>query len=246
MGRKAQPADKRADALGAHAALEADNSEGSHHEAQKPPVLFCGGPPPRLWGAIAAFHRLCETMPPALGAPGLMGNVADALLGVVTKSVENPKTFGPQSPVGLSSEGILHSGSNTAPQSTGPTPHCPALGDFPKIVMDLKPDGSSLSPAPIRTVFGDVAHQICPFHVLKELTQGILRAVAAERRRLAHATPKLPRGRPSSKEKTARRLAHKSKQIQEKIRCVFQGRFLLVKRRLKPSERKKLLQITPG
>ena len=34
-----------------------------------------------------------------------MGNLADALLGVVTKSVENPKTFGPQSHVGLSSEG---------------------------------------------------------------------------------------------------------------------------------------------
>jgi hypothetical protein len=61
-----------------------------------------------------------------------MGDVADALLGVVTKSVENPQTFGPQSHVGLSSEGKLHSWSNSAPQRTGPTPHCPALGNFPK------------------------------------------------------------------------------------------------------------------
>jgi hypothetical protein len=69
----------------------------------------------------------------ALGEPGLMGDLADALLGVVTKSVENPKTFGPQSHVGLSSEGKLNSWSNSAPQSTGPTPHCPALGNFPAL-----------------------------------------------------------------------------------------------------------------
>src|SRR5262245_24712579 len=73
----------------------------------------------------------------ALGEPGLMGNLADALLGVVTKSVENPKTFGPPSHVGLSSEGNLNSWSHSAPQSTGPTPHCPALGDFPKSVINL-------------------------------------------------------------------------------------------------------------
>src|SRR5215216_2172781 len=85
-------------------------------------------------------------------------------------------------------------------------------------------DGSALYPEPIRTVFGEVAHQICTFHVLKELTQGILSAVAAERHRLAR----------------------QSKQIQEKIRDLFQERFLFVKRRLKPSERKRLVHITRG
>jgi hypothetical protein len=113
-------------------------------------------------------------------------------------------------------------------------------------LQGLPTDGSPLYPAPIRTVLGDVPQQICTFHVLKERTQGILRAVAAERRRLAHATPKLPRGRPASKEKTARRLARQSKQRQEKIRGLFQGRFLFVKRRRKPSERKPLLSITRG
>ena len=98
----------------------------------------------------------------------------------------------------------------------------------------------------IRTVFGAVAHQICPFHVLKELTQGVLRAVAQERERLTKSKPTLKRGRPSSKEKAARRLARKSKQIQEKMSDVFQHRFLLVKRRLKPSERKQFLHITRG
>ena len=121
-----------------------------------------------------------------------------------------------------------------------------ALTERALVLQGITTDGSPLYPEPIRTVFGDVAHQICTFHVLKELTHGILRAVAAERRRLAHSKPKLKRGRPSSKEKTARRLARKSKTIQDKIRGLFQGRFLFVKRRLKPSERKELLQITQG
>ena len=121
-----------------------------------------------------------------------------------------------------------------------------ALTERDLVLQGITTDGSPLYPEPIRTVFGAVAHQICTFHVLKELTQGILRAVAAERRRLAHTKPKLKRGRPSSKEKTARRLARKSKQTQEKIRALFQGRFLFVKRRLKLSERTQLLSITRG
>src|SRR3989449_1286328 len=113
-------------------------------------------------------------------------------------------------------------------------------------LQGITTDGSALYPEPIRTVFGAVAHQICTFHVLKELTQGVLRAVAKERARLTKSKPKLKRGRPSSKEQAARRLARKSKQMQEKIRDVFQDRFLLVKRRLTPSERKQFLHITRG
>jgi Transposase len=121
-----------------------------------------------------------------------------------------------------------------------------ALANRDLLLQGITTDGSPLYPEPIRTVFGEVPHQICTFHVLKELTQGILCAVAAERHSLAKSKPKLTRGRPSSKDKTARRLARKSKTIQDKISGLFQGRFLFVKRRLKPSERKKLLQITQG
>ena len=70
--------------------------------------------------------------------------------------------------------------------------------------------------------------------------------MAAERNRLAKSKPKLKRGRPASKDKVARRLARQSKQIQEKIRDLFQERFLLVKRRLTPSERQRLVPITRG
>jgi Transposase len=121
-----------------------------------------------------------------------------------------------------------------------------ALTERDLVLQGITTDGSPLYPEPIRMVFGDVAHQICTFHVLKELTQGILRAVAAERRRLAHSKPQLQRGRPSSKDKTARHLARRSKQRQEKISALFQGRFLFVKRRLKPREHRQLLSITQG
>jgi Transposase len=107
-------------------------------------------------------------------------------------------------------------------------------------------DGSALYPEPIRTVFGDVPHQLCTFHVIKELTQGVLKAVATERERLVTSKPKLQRGRPASTDKAARRLARKSKYIQQKISDVFQDRFLFVQRRLTPSERKRFLPITRG
>ena len=121
-----------------------------------------------------------------------------------------------------------------------------ALTERDLVLQGSTTDGSALSPEPLRTVFGDVAHQMCTFHVLKERTQGILRAVALERSRLANSQPKVKRGRPSSKEKTARRLARKSTQRPEQISGVFQGRFFLVKRRLKPSERKQVLPSTRG
>jgi hypothetical protein len=113
-------------------------------------------------------------------------------------------------------------------------------------LQGLTTDGSPLYPEPIRTVLGDVAHQMCPFPVLKELTQGSLRAVASERSRLANTKPQLKRGRPSSKDQTVRRLARKSKTIQEHISGLLQGRFRFVKRRLKPRERKPLRPITRG
>lgn len=121
-----------------------------------------------------------------------------------------------------------------------------ALDDRNLALKGITTDGSSLYPEPIRTVFGDVPHQLCTFHVIKELTKGILKAVAREREHLAKSKPKLKRGRPSSKEKEARRLARKSKYIQQKISDLFQDRFLFVTRRLKPSERKRLLSITRG
>jgi hypothetical protein len=121
-----------------------------------------------------------------------------------------------------------------------------ALDDRDLALKGITTDGSALYPEPIRTVFGDVRHQLCTFHVIKDLTQGVLKAVATERARLAKSKPKLGRGRPSSKDREARRLARKSKSMQQKISDLFQDRFLFVKRRLTPSERKRFMHITRG
>jgi transposase len=121
-----------------------------------------------------------------------------------------------------------------------------ALDDRDLALKGITTDGSPLYPEPIRKVFGEVPHQLCPFHVIKDLTKGVLKAVAKERERLAQRKPQLKRGRPSSKKKAARRLARKSKDIQQKISALFQDRFLCVKRRLTPSERKRLMHITRG
>ena len=121
-----------------------------------------------------------------------------------------------------------------------------ALDDRHLALKGITTDGSPLYPEPLRQVFGDLPHQLCTFHVIKDLTTGVLKAVAKERARLAQGKPKWKRGRPSSKEKAARRLARKSKDIQQKIRDLFQGRFLFVQRRLQPSERKRLMHITRG
>ena len=107
-------------------------------------------------------------------------------------------------------------------------------------------DGSALSPAPIRPVCGAVPHHLCPFHVLKELTDGVLKAVAKERERLATSTPTLKRGRPSAKDREARRLARQSKQAQQQISDLFQDRLWFVQRRLRRAERTRLLDITRG
>jgi len=76
-------------------------------------------------------------------------------------------------------------------------------------------DGSALYPEPISKVFGDIPHQVCEFHVIKELTKAVLRAVAKVRKELAAAKPKLGRGRPCSP--AARKAARRRKQIEQKV-----------------------------
>jgi hypothetical protein len=111
-------------------------------------------------------------------------------------------------------------------------------------VRGITTDGSALYPEPIAAVFGDVPHQICTFHVLRELTRAVLSAVAQDRKRLAAGAPKLPRGRPGSK--AARRAAARKKRVEGKVRDLFEHRFLFVQRQLTTSERATLRRITRG
>jgi hypothetical protein len=105
-------------------------------------------------------------------------------------------------------------------------------------------DGSALYPEPIATVFGEVPHQLCTFHVLKEVTKAVLGAVAKLRKDLAGQAPKLGRGRPASK--AARLAARRKKRIERKVGDLFEHRYLFVRHHLTASERKTLMRITRG
>jgi len=81
------------------------------------------------------------------------------------------------------------------------------LSDFRKeldtrglVLNGITTDGSALYPAPLALVFSGVPHQICQFHVIKELTGAVLHAVAKVRKQVAAKLPVLPRGRPSKAE----------------------------------------------
>jgi hypothetical protein len=45
-------------------------------------------------------------------------------------------------------------------------------------VLGITTDGSPLYPQPIALALGDIPHQVCEFHILKELTKAVLHAVA--------------------------------------------------------------------
>jgi len=105
-------------------------------------------------------------------------------------------------------------------------------------------DGSPLYPEPLRAVFGDVPHQVCEFHILKELTQALLRAVAKVRKALAERTSPAKRGRPATP--AARRAARQRQRLQDKIAGLFAHRHLFVQRDLTPAERRTLHKVTRG
>ena len=105
-------------------------------------------------------------------------------------------------------------------------------------------DASPLYPKPVQEIFGTVPHQICEFHILKELTKAILRAVAKVRKKLATRKPKLKRGRPSTA--AAKRAVRRNQRLQQKIADLFEHRYLFVQHDLTPAQRRTLWRITRG
>jgi hypothetical protein len=120
----------------------------------------------------------------------------------------------------------------------------PALGQRGLQVRAITTDASPLYPQPIAQVFGAVPHQLCEFHVLKELTKAVLRAAAQVRKRLAAQKPPLPRGRPVTR--AARRAARRRQWLQQKVRDLFEHRHLFVRHHLTAAERQALQRVTRG
>jgi transposase-like protein len=90
-------------------------------------------------------------------------------------------------------------------------------------------DGSPLYPALLAELWPDARHQLCVFHVLKDINGKVLEAVRRLRRQTArrgNRGRKRKRGRPAKSRAKRKGLTNK-----EKASYVFRRRYLIVKRR---------------
>jgi transposase-like protein len=93
-------------------------------------------------------------------------------------------------------------------------------------------DGSNLYPGALGELWPDADHQLCVFHVIKDLNKLILDAVRRLRNamnRRGKAGRKKKRGRKGAKSKAA--AARRGMTLKEKAHFVFKHRHLIVKRR---------------
>lgn len=117
------------------------------------------------------------------------------------------------------------------------------LDDRGLTLRGITTDGSALYPAPLALVFNGVPHQICSFHVIKELTLSILHALARVRKEMKAKLPPLPRGRPKKARRHRVQLILREKQ---RINDLFENRYLFVTHHLSPGDRRTLQRITRG
>jgi hypothetical protein len=93
-------------------------------------------------------------------------------------------------------------------------------------------DGSNLYPAVLAELWPDADHQLCVFHVIKDINKLVLDAVRRLRSamgRRGKAGRKKKRGRKGAKAKA--RAARRGLTVKEKAHFVFRHRHLIVKRR---------------
>ena len=111
------------------------------------------------------------------------------------------------------------------------------------MLQGITTDGSALYPGPLALVFNGVPHQICTFHVLKEMTLAVLHALAKVRKEMKAKLPPLPRGRPA---KAQRRQAKRARRQQQRIAELFENRYLFVAHHLTAAQRRTLQRVTRG
>jgi hypothetical protein len=110
-------------------------------------------------------------------------------------------------------------------------------GFLPQVVVT---DGSNLYPSVLAHLWPDADHQLCVFHVIKDINKLILDAVRRMRRamnRRGQAGRKKKRGRKGAKSKGA--AARRGLTVKEKANFVFKHRHLIVKRRENLTERER-------
>jgi len=111
-------------------------------------------------------------------------------------------------------------------------------------VLGVTTDGSPLYATTIPQNFPKARHQICIFHILKELNKLVYRILARYRRELkSRLGKKRGRGRPKHSENP--KVVRQKKQ-KKYIKVLFASRALWVKRELTAAEQKMLKKLTRG
>jgi hypothetical protein len=105
-------------------------------------------------------------------------------------------------------------------------------------------DGSALSPAPLREVFGKVRHHICQFPIVAEVVQAVVGVVASARKGLAATQPTRPKGRPSTP--AAQAAARTTKRRAAQGAALFTQRYLFGQRHLHTTARTTLWRVSRG
>jgi hypothetical protein len=113
------------------------------------------------------------------------------------------------------------------------------------VVQGITTDGSPLYPVPIALALGAIPHQVCEFHILKELTKAVLHVLARLRKRLAATAPQLPRGRPKSTAE-GQRLYRRAKALRDRVTELFDERHLFVRHHLNAAQRQTLQRLLRG
>ncbi|MBV8399511.1 MAG: transposase [Acetobacteraceae bacterium] len=110
-------------------------------------------------------------------------------------------------------------------------------------VLGITTDGSSLYPKVLKGLWPDARHQICEFHVIKEIIKAILQALAKLRKEMTARIPKQPRGRPSQERQGQAWLIARRKQ---EVAELFEHRYLFVRHHLSAAQRKQLQKLLYG
>jgi hypothetical protein len=121
--------------------------------------------------------------------------------------------------------------------------HLAHWGLRPAVVVS---DGSNLYPELLAEIWPDAQHQLCVFHLLRDVLDQVLEAVRRLRRaqaRRGRAGRKRRRGRPSQRQQARRQ--QRGPTAKEKATFVWKHRFLIVKRtaKLTAAEQKDLQQL---
>ena len=111
------------------------------------------------------------------------------------------------------------------------------------VVLGITTDGSSLYPSVLKELWPDARHQICVFHVIKEIAKAVLHALAKLRKEMTAKIPKQLRGRPSKERQgQAWLIARQKQQVAES----FEHRYLFVRHHLSAAQKKLLQKLMRG